>query len=179
MEAGGGWPEGDGTFTGPSRPTEAFLPYYQRSRHVYGDLKIEIIDQQGKLVDTVATSKHRGVNRATWSMHLKPPTVPPAATAAYGAVIGPRVLPGTCSVKMTRGDKVYTTPVERRSRPAREVHRGRSPCAVRVGEPAGCAAQSHELGRGRHHRRARRRHGEEDDRSSRGGGHDPLQDRGH
>ena len=104
----GGWPEGDATFTGPNRPTGAFMPYYQRSRHIYGDLKIEIFDAQGKLVDTVATSKHRGVNRATWSMHLKPPMVPPAATAAFGAAIGPRVLPGAYTVKMTRGDKVYT-----------------------------------------------------------------------
>ena len=109
METGGGWAEGDATFTGPSRPTEAFIPYYQRSRHIYGDLKIEILDAQGKLVDTVATSKHRGVNRATWSMHLKPPIVPPAASAAFGAAIGPRVLPGAYTVKMTRGDKVYTT----------------------------------------------------------------------
>jgi photosystem II stability/assembly factor-like uncharacterized protein len=107
METNGGWPEGDGAFTGPSRPAEVFIPYYQRSRHIYGDLKIEILDSQGKLVDTVATSKHRGVNRATWSMHLKPPTVPPAASAAFGAAIGPRVPPGTYTVKMTRGDKVY------------------------------------------------------------------------
>ncbi len=111
MEVSGGWAEGDGTFTGPSRPIEVSLPYYQRSRHIYGDLKIEIFDAQGKLVDTVATSKHRGVNRTTWSMHLKPPLVPPAATAAFSAAIGPRVLPGVYTVKMTRGDKAYTTQV--------------------------------------------------------------------
>ena len=46
---------------------------------------------------------------ATWSMHLKPPRVPPAAIAAFGAAVGPRVLPGTYTLKMTRGDKVYTT----------------------------------------------------------------------
>ena len=109
MEVNAGWPEGDGTFTGPSKPTDAMIPYYQRSRHIYGDLKIEILDQQGKLVDTVATSEHRGVNRATWSMHLKPPIVPPAASAAFSAAFGPRVLPGLYTVKMTRGDKVYTS----------------------------------------------------------------------
>jgi len=109
METNGGWPEGDGTFTGPSRSTEAFIPYYQRSRHIYGDLKIEVLDGQGKLVDTVPSSKHRGVSRAAWSMHLKPPIVPPAATAAFGAALGPRVLPGSYTVKMTRGDQVYTT----------------------------------------------------------------------
>jgi photosystem II stability/assembly factor-like uncharacterized protein len=109
METSGGWPEGDGTFSGPNRTTEAVIPYYQRSRHIYGDLKMEILDAQGKLVDTIATSKHRGVNRATWSMHLKPPIVPPAASAAFAAAFGPRVLPGTYTVKLTRGDKVFTT----------------------------------------------------------------------
>jgi hypothetical protein len=109
MEVSGGWAEGDGTFSGPNRSTEAVIPYYQRSRHIYGDLKMEIFDTDGKLVDTVATSKHRGVNRATWSMHLKPPIVPPAATAAFAAAIGPRILPGTYIVKLTRGDKIYNT----------------------------------------------------------------------
>jgi hypothetical protein len=109
METFAGWAEGDSTFNGPSRSTEAFIPYYQRSRHIYGDLKIEILDQAGKLVDEVPTSKHRGVSRATWSMHLKPPRVPPAAIAAFGAAVGPRVLPGVYTVRMTRGDKVYNT----------------------------------------------------------------------
>lgn len=108
METNGGWAEGDGAFNGPSHPIQAFIPYYQRSRHIYGDLKIEILNAAGKLVDTVPSSTHRGVNRATWSMHLKPPKVPPAATAAFGAAVGPRVLPGVYTVKMTKGEKVYT-----------------------------------------------------------------------
>ena len=108
METSGGWVEGDATFVGPNRPTDAAIPYYQRSRHIYGDMKIEVFDQQGKLLDTLPTSGHRGVNRSSWSMHLKPPRVPPAATAAFGALIGPRVLPGIYTVKMTKGDKVYT-----------------------------------------------------------------------
>ncbi len=109
METFGGWSDGDNSFTGPSRPTQALIPYYQRTRHIFGDLKIEILDAQGKVVDTVASSKHRGINRAAWSMHLKPPRVPPAATAMFGAAFGPRVLPGTYTVRMTKGDKVYTT----------------------------------------------------------------------
>jgi len=109
METFGGWAEGDGTFTGQSRPTEASIPYYQKARHIFGDLKIEILDQDGKLVDTVSSSKRRGVSRATWSMHLKPPRVPPAASAMFGAAVGPRVLPGSYTIKMTKNEKVYTT----------------------------------------------------------------------
>ena len=112
LNANGGWAEGDETFTGPSRNTDAFINYYQRSRHIFGDLKIEIFDQDGKLVDTVASSKHRGLSRATWSMRLKPPTVPPAAQALFAAAQGPRVVPGTYTVKMTKGDHVYATPLQ-------------------------------------------------------------------
>ncbi len=109
LNSGGGWAEGDATFSGPSRTQDAFITYYQKGRHIFGDMKIEIIDPEGKVVDTIAGSKHRGLNRATWSMRLKPPTVPPAASAAFGAATGPRVLPGTYTVKMTKGDKVYTS----------------------------------------------------------------------
>ena len=104
----GGWAEGDETFSGRSRPGEAQITYYQRARHIFGDLKIEIFDQNGKLVDSVAGSKHRGLNRANWSMRVKAPAVPPAATALFEAAQGPRVLPGTYTVKMTKGDNTYT-----------------------------------------------------------------------
>ncbi len=85
------------------------ITYYQKGRHIYGDLKIEIFDPQGKLLDTIGGSKHRGLNRAMWSMRLKAPNVPPAASAAFGAAQGPKVLPGVYTVKMTKGDQVYTT----------------------------------------------------------------------
>jgi hypothetical protein len=108
LNANGGWPQGDASFTGPSRPTDAFIDYYQKHRHIFGDLKIEILDQDGKLVDTIPGSKHRGLNRAQWSMRLKPPIVPPAASALFSAAQGPRVLPGSYTIKMTKGDQVYT-----------------------------------------------------------------------
>ncbi|HEV3206030.1 MAG TPA: glycosyl hydrolase [Terriglobales bacterium] len=112
FNAQGGWPEGDETFNGPSRPTDAIITYYQKRRHIFGDLKIEVFDQDGKLLDTVAGSKHRGLNRATWGMRLKPPQVPPAAAALFEASQGPRVLPGTYTVKLTKGDQTYTGKVK-------------------------------------------------------------------
>jgi len=108
FQSNGGWPEGDETFNGPSRPTDAFITYYQKRRHIFGDLKIEILDPDGKLLDTIAGSKHRGLNRATWGMRLKPPLVPPAAAVLFEAAQGPRVLPGTYTVRLTKGDQIYT-----------------------------------------------------------------------
>src|SRR5579863_9219456 len=108
FQAQGGWPEGDESFHGRNRPGEALITYYQKGRHIFGDLKIEIFDQDGKLIDTVPGSKHRGLNRANWPMRVKAPAVPPAASALFEAAQGPRVLPGTYTVKMTKGDNVYT-----------------------------------------------------------------------
>ncbi len=108
FQVNGGWPEGDESFTGRSRPDDAQITYYQRSRHIFGDLKIELLDENGKVVDNITGSKHRGLNRASWSMRIKAPAVPPAATALFEAAQGPRVLPGVYTVKMTKGDNVYT-----------------------------------------------------------------------
>ena len=42
-------------------------------------------------------------------MRLKAPKVPTAASGAFGAVTGPRVLPGTYTVRMTKDKNIYTT----------------------------------------------------------------------
>lgn len=137
METSGGWAEGDAAYVGPSRSTEAAISYYQKTRHIFGDMKIEIFDEQGKFVDEVASSKHRGVNRAGWSMHTRPPRVPPAASALFGAATGPRVLPGSYQVKMTRGDKTYSTRLsvvlDPRARFSIEDRRAQFELATRLG----------------------------------------------
>jgi len=112
LPAGGGWVNGDAAFVGDNPTDEAVITYYQQKRHIFGDLKIEILDPAGKVVTTIPTSKRRGLNRATWSMRLKAPRVPTAASAAFGAAFGPRVLPGTYTVRMTKDKKVYTTQLQ-------------------------------------------------------------------
>ncbi|HEV8368340.1 MAG TPA: hypothetical protein VGQ39_10350 [Pyrinomonadaceae bacterium] len=109
IPAGGGWVNGDAAFVGPNATDEAVITYYQQKRHIFGDLKIEILDGSGRLVTTIPSSKRRGLNRASWSMRLKAPKVPTAATAAFSASTGPRVLPGTYTVRMTKDKSVYTT----------------------------------------------------------------------
>ena len=59
LNSNGGWAEGDATFNGPSRSNAAYITYYQRSRHIFGDMKIEIFDSAGKLVDTIRQQASR------------------------------------------------------------------------------------------------------------------------
>ncbi|PYU73284.1 MAG: sialidase [Acidobacteria bacterium] len=109
LPANGGWAEGSAVFTGPNPPDAALITYYQSKRHIFGKMKLEIFDSQGQLVDTLPPNSRRGISRVEWPMRLKAPHVPPAATAAFEANQGPRVLPGTYTVKMTRGKETYTT----------------------------------------------------------------------
>jgi photosystem II stability/assembly factor-like uncharacterized protein len=112
LNANGGWSEGSATFAGPNPPDAALITYYQKKRHIFGKMKLEVLDSQGKLVDTLPANSRRGISRVEWSMRLKAPRVPPAATAAFEAAQGPRVLPGTYTVKMTRGTETYTTKLD-------------------------------------------------------------------
>jgi hypothetical protein len=109
LQASGGWADGDAAFSGDSAPTGATFTYYLRSRHIYGPIKLEVFDAAGKLIDDIAPSKRRGINRVTWNMRIKPPKVPRAAQIAFAASQGPRVAPGTYTVRLTRGAEVIET----------------------------------------------------------------------
>ncbi len=108
----GGWSEGDATFSGPNPPAGAVITYYQRTRHMFGQLKLDILGPDGTLVDTLPASKRRGINRVAWSMRVAPPRVPRAAQLAFNASQGPRVLPGTYTVRLIKGKEVYLTKLE-------------------------------------------------------------------
>jgi photosystem II stability/assembly factor-like uncharacterized protein len=112
IPAQGGWANGDAAFEGPNPPGGAVITYYQRARHIFGDLSIDVTDASGKKIGTIPSSKRRGLNRVTWPMRLPAPKVPTAAVAAFSASTGPRVLPGTYTIKMTKDKNVYTTPLE-------------------------------------------------------------------
>ena len=109
IPAFGGWVNGDAAFVGPNPPADAVVTYYQQKRHIFGDMHLEVFDAEGKLVDTIPTAKRRGLSRATWSMRMRPPRVPTAATGAGGAFLGPRLPPGNYTVKLTKDGEVYTS----------------------------------------------------------------------
>lgn len=109
LNAEGGWPEGSAAFAGADPPQGAWITYYQKKRHIFGKMTLEVYDAQGKLVDTLPSNNRRGISRVVWPMKVKAPRVPPAAVAAFEASEGPRVVPGTYTVKMTRGKETFTT----------------------------------------------------------------------
>lgn len=112
IEGNGGWSNGDAVYVGQNPADGAVITYYQKARQVIGKLKLDILEANGKLVTTLPASNRKGLNRVVWSMHEDPPHTPPAAALAFNSVIGPRVLPGAYTIRLTKGTQVYTMPLQ-------------------------------------------------------------------
>ncbi len=112
MPSTGGWVEGDATFVGQNPAGGATITYYQRTRHLFGPIKIEVLDASGKVIDSIAASKRRGINRVVWSMQVPPPRVPRAAQLAFNSSIGPRVPAGEYTVRLTKGGETIEEKLE-------------------------------------------------------------------
>lgn len=110
IQGNGGWPEGDAKFSGENPTSGAVLTYYQPHRHIFGKLKVEILDADGQVVDTLPASKRPGINRVAWSMRAKAPRAPSAAQIAFASTQGPRYVPGTYTLRISSNGKVYSQP---------------------------------------------------------------------
>ncbi len=110
MNAVGGGATGDAVFIGENPPSGAVISYYLRSRHGSGPIKLEVLDGRGGVIDTITPTKRRGINRVSWTMKVKPPRVPRAAQIAFASTQGPRVVPGTYTVRLTRGGRESSRP---------------------------------------------------------------------
>ena len=111
IQGNGGWAEGDASYYGDNPASGAVITYYQKTRHVIGRMKLEILDSNGNVIEEVPASKRRGLNRVSWSMRTKPPQVPPAASLAGNSAIGERYLPGNYTVRLTNAGQVVTEPL--------------------------------------------------------------------
>ncbi len=93
---------GDDGFVGENPPDAAVITYYLKKRHLFGDLKVNVYDQQGRLIRSIPGEQRRGINRVYWPMRMKPPKLPPATSLAP-AFTGPRVLEGEYRVELIKG----------------------------------------------------------------------------
>jgi photosystem II stability/assembly factor-like uncharacterized protein len=106
--------DGDSDFRGRTLPEAAAIAYYQRKRHIFGDLKVDIFDANGQLVTSLQGEKRRGLNRMQWPERAKPPKMPPAAGLVENEFVfyGPQAQEGTYSVKLTKGKDTYSSEVK-------------------------------------------------------------------
>jgi photosystem II stability/assembly factor-like uncharacterized protein len=97
---------GNDEFVGQNPPEAASIVYYQRRRHVFGDMRVEILDANGDVLTTLGAGKLRGMNRVDWPMRLPMPKMP-AATSLAPVFQGPLVEEGTYKFRIVKGSKTY------------------------------------------------------------------------
>jgi len=98
---------GDGDFVGSNPSESATITYYLKERHVFGDMKIEIYNAEGKLMTTLPAGKRKGLNRVQWFMRQKPPKVPPSPSLAGPSLTGPTVPEGVYTVKLIKDKDTF------------------------------------------------------------------------
>ncbi len=99
---------GSDEFYGENPADAAVIAFYQSKRHFFGDLKVNIYDQAGTLIDGVSADKRRGMVRVEWPTRLKPPRLPAATMALQGQLIGPRVMEGNYRVELIKDQQKLT-----------------------------------------------------------------------
>jgi len=103
---------GDAEFFGDNAPGGATITYYLKKRHIFGDLKLEIIDAAGKVIQTLPTGKRSGLNQVNWGMRLKAPKIPVSPGLPRYLPIGPQVAEGTYTVRLTKVNETFTGKID-------------------------------------------------------------------
>ncbi|MFY9607479.1 MAG: hypothetical protein WAU45_02550, partial [Blastocatellia bacterium] len=109
---------GDKQFTGPNPPYGALVTYYLKDKpDEKTEVKLQVLDSTGKVIRELKNvPKEPGLNRASWDLRYegprtrKPPTDEELAFSA--GPVGPRVLPGTYTLRLMVGDKTLDKKVD-------------------------------------------------------------------
>jgi len=97
---------GNDEFIGKNPPQQAFLTYYLKKRHIFGEMHLEVYDENGRLINKLPAGKRKGINRVPLSIRLKPPKVPKSKSLSFAGFFGPPLAAGNYSVKIVKGDLV-------------------------------------------------------------------------
>jgi len=110
---------------GENPPYGASLNYYLKAASK-DEVKISILDEEGRMIRSLKGTKKKGINRIWWDLRYEPPTELKLRTSPVGhphVVVGPKgwrpysegdeyrgpkVIPGTYVVKLTVGVKELT-----------------------------------------------------------------------
>jgi len=103
---------GDDEFIGQVQEESAPILYFMKKRHIFGDIHIEIYDQEGKLIKKLPAGTHKGINQVNWTIRMKPPKVPVSPQMEGETMIGPNYSPGEYTVKLIRNNEVSETKIK-------------------------------------------------------------------
>jgi photosystem II stability/assembly factor-like uncharacterized protein len=108
----GGFPN-TGGWVAPNPPSIPPIKYYLKDRVNIGEVKLDIYDSKGQLVQTMPGGKRKGVNMINWNLRMQPPKVATGGTKLdFSSFLAPMVMPGDYTAKLKVGDSTYTTTIK-------------------------------------------------------------------
>jgi photosystem II stability/assembly factor-like uncharacterized protein len=100
---------GDAEFVGANPSTSAMVCYYLKTRHIFGDMYIDLYDPAGKFMKKLPAGTRKGINIIQLATAMDPPKVPRSPNILGDAAFGPEYQPGSYQVKVVKGSETYTT----------------------------------------------------------------------
>lgn len=103
-----------GEFIGDNPLELGKIFYYLKRRPLFGAIRVDVTDSNGKLIKSLPGSGQRGLNMVEWFLRLKPPKPPKIKSHALLDFpnYGPLAPEGTYSVKLIMGKKSWQTKIE-------------------------------------------------------------------
>jgi photosystem II stability/assembly factor-like uncharacterized protein len=103
---------GDDEYVGQVPEDAAPIVYYLKKRHLFGDLYLEIFDQDGKLIKKLPAENRRGINQVNWTIRMKPPKVPISPQMEGEAMAGPNYSPGEYKIRLIKNHDSIETKIK-------------------------------------------------------------------
>lgn len=108
------WFGGAGDFAGESPADGATVAYYMKKRHVFGRMRLEVLDDSGNLIKELPCGKNAGINVVDLPIRLPAPKAAPTNNrmALFGSLATPTLTDGTYLVRITKGRDTFETSLE-------------------------------------------------------------------
>ena len=106
----GSFPNSSGEWNGGISNNITPIEYYLRDRA--NSIQMEIVDQNGKLVNKLNPSNRKGYNKVVWNQRGIPPKVAKGGSQMeQSAFVGMQILPGNYTLKMKMNGKEFQHPL--------------------------------------------------------------------
>ncbi len=96
---------GSDEFVGQNPGEAGIITYYLKKRHIFGDMHLEVYDNQGELINTLVAGKRRGINRVPLSIRKKAPPIGEMRSRSFrsfGAMQGPALPAGEYTIAIVK-----------------------------------------------------------------------------
>ncbi len=107
----GGWFGGSGNYVASNPSANARIAYFMSKRHTFGKMYIEVLDQEGKVIQELPAGKSAGVNIVELPVRYPMPKAAPTNNrmAMFGSMITPSLDEGDYTVRVVKGKKTFET----------------------------------------------------------------------